>query len=120
MITCKLGGKEYHIDYISGRALREIGEAEEMYRRIMAATNAAVNGEKMPEDAPKIEDAMDAMVRWFCVVFKNQFTPEDVYEHYPVDRLMHDMAFALLAVQSQMTQVLSEFPMNPTAKAAKA
>lgn len=115
MITCKLGGKEYHIDYISGRALREIGEAEEMYRRVMAATNAAINGESMPEDAPDIKAALDSMVRWFCVVFKNQFTPEDVYEHYPVDQMMHDIAFALLAVQGQMTQILSEFPMKPAA-----
>ncbi len=29
---------------------------------------------------------------------------------YPVDLLMHDIALALLAVQSQTTEVLDEFP----------
>ena len=34
---------------------------------------------------------------------------------YPVDRLMHDIALALMAVQTQTTEILSEFP----TKAAK-
>ena len=29
---------------------------------------------------------------------------------YPVDRLMHDIALALMAVQTQTTEILSEFP----------
>lgn len=115
MITCKLGGKEYHIDFISGRALREIGPAEEMYRKVMAASTAAANGKDLPEDAPTMADAMDVMVKWFCLVFGNQFQVEEVYDNYPVDRLMHDMALTLIAVQSQMTQVLSEFPTRPAA-----
>lgn len=115
MITCKLGGKEYHIDFVSGRALREIGPAEEMYRKVMEISTAAANGQNMPEDAPTIAEAMDEMVKWFCLVFGNQFTAEDVYDKYPVDRLMHDMALALISVQTQMTQVLSEFPTKPAA-----
>lgn len=115
MITCRLNGKEYHIDFISGRALREIGPADEMYRRVMAATNAAVNGGEYPKDAPTIREAMDEMVKWFCLVFGNQFTPDEVYDYYPVDRVMRDMALTLIAVQSQMTQVLSEFPTKPKA-----
>ena len=35
---------------------------------------------------------------------------------YPVDRLMHDIALALMAVQTQTTEILGEFP----TKAAKA
>ena len=115
MITCNLGGKEYHIDFISGRALREIGPAEEMYRKVMAVSAAAANGQELPEDMPTMEEAMDAMVKWFCLVFNNQFSAEDVYDHYPVDRLMHDMALTLISVQSQMTEVLSEFPTKPAA-----
>ena len=57
-----------------------------------------------------IQDAMDEMIRWFCLLFGNQFTPDDVLDGYPVDRLMHDLALALMAVQTQTTEVLSEFP----------
>ena len=38
-----------------------------------------------------------------------------VSHYYPVDRLMHDIALALMAVQTQTTEVLDEFP----TKAAK-
>ena len=38
-----------------------------------------------------------------------------VLDGYPVDRLMHDVALALMAVQTQTTEILSEFP----TKAAK-
>ena len=55
------------------------------------------------------------MIRWFCLLFGNQFTSDDVLDGYPVDRLMHDIALALMAVQTQTTEILSEFP----TKAAK-
>ena len=42
-------------------------------------------------------------------------TPDDVLDKYPVDRLMHDIALALMAVQTQTTNILDEFP----TKAAK-
>ena len=115
MITCKLNGKEYHIDYISGRALREIGPAEKMYGRITAATEAAISGKGVPEDMPEIKDAMDELVKWFCLVFGNQFTMDEVYDGYPVDRLMHDVALTLIAVQNQTTGILKEFPTIPAA-----
>ena len=50
------------------------------------------------------------MIRWFCLLFGNQFGPDDVLDGYPVDRLMHDIALALMAVQTQTTEILSEFP----------
>lgn len=122
MITCKLGGKEYHIDFISGRALREIGAAQKAYRQIIAAAEAVQKGETAEDDQGEklIVDTLDTLVKWFCVVFNHQFTPDEVYDGYPSDKLMHDLTFAMLAVQNQMTEVLTEFPMNPAAKAAKA
>ena len=45
MITCKLGDKAYHIDFISGRALRELEPAAKMYAKIVNISNAAVKGE---------------------------------------------------------------------------
>ena len=116
MISCTLNGKKYTVDFVSGRALREMEPAAQMYGRIVAISNAALKGE-VPEDAKNLSigDAMDVMIRWFCLLFGNQFGPDDVLDGYPVDRLMHDIALALMAVQTQTTEILSEFP----TKAAK-
>ena len=67
---------------------------------------------QLPEEAKElsIPEAMDEMIRWFCILFGNQFTPDDVLDYYPVDRLMHDIALALMAVQTQTTSILDEFP----------
>ena len=111
MITCTLGKQKYTVDFVSGRALREMEPAAKMYSRIVALSNAAVKGETLPEaETLNISDAMDVMIRWFCILFGNQFTPDDVLDGYPVDRLMHDIALALMAVQTQTTEILDEFP----------
>ena len=111
MITCTLNGKEYRIDFVTGRALREIEPAAKMYGRIVAISNAAVNGGDLSDaDQVTISEALDAMIRWFCLLFQNQFTPDDLLDGYPVDRLMHDIAFALMAVQTQTTNILDSFP----------
>ena len=111
MITCTLGNKKYSVDYIRGRALREIEPAAKMYSRVVAIANAAAKGEIAPDaNEISISEAMDELIRWFCILFNNQFTPDEVLEGYPVDRLMHDIALALMAVQTQTTAVLDEFP----------
>ena len=116
MITCTLKDKKYAVDFVSGRALREMEPAAKMYARIVVLSNAAVKGEEIPQsEQVSIPDAMDVMIRWFCLLFGNQFTPDDVLDGYPVDRLMHDIALALMAVQTQTTEILSQFP----TKAAK-
>ena len=50
MITCTLNGKKYAVDFITGRALREMEPAAKMYSRIVALSNAALKGES-PQDA---------------------------------------------------------------------
>ena len=111
MISCTLNEKKYTVDFVSGRALREMEPAAQMYGRIVAISNAALKGE-VPEDAKNLSigEALDVMIRWFCLLFGNQFTPDDVLDYYPVDRLMHDIALALMAVQTQTTEILDEFP----------
>ena len=47
MITCTLGDKKYTVDFVSGRALREIEPAMKMYTRISAISEAAVKGEEI-------------------------------------------------------------------------
>ena len=117
MITCTLGDKKYTVDFISGRALREMEPAAKMYGRIVMLSNAAVKGEEIqPEQQISIPEAMDEMIRWFCLLFGNQFTPDDVLDGYPVDRLMHDIALALMAVQTQTTSILNEFPTKAAQK----
>ena len=116
MITCTLKDKKYAVDFVSGRALREMEPAAKMYAKIVVLSNAAVKGEEIPQEQQiSVTDAMDVMIRWFCLLFGNQFTSDDVLDGYPVDRLMHDVALALMAVQTQTTEILSEFP----TKAAK-
>ena len=116
MITCTLKDKKYAVDFISGRALREMEPAAKMYAKIVVLSNAAVKGEEIPQEQQiRVTDAMDVMIRWFCLLFGNQFSSDDVLDGYPVDRLMHDIALALMAVQTQTTEILSQFP----TKAAK-
>lgn len=111
MISCTLGDMKYTIDFVNGRALREMEPAAKMYGRIVALSNAALKGETSVDAGElSIADAMDVMIRWFCILFGNQFTPDDVLDHYPVDRLMHDIALALMAVQTQTTSILNDFP----------
>lgn len=116
MITCTLGGKAYTVDFVSGRALREVEPAAKMYARVVQLSIDSVNGVEN-EDIAKltVKEALDVMVKWFCLVFGNQFSPDDVYDHCPADRLVADIALALVAVQTQTTEVLQSFPTIPTA-----
>lgn len=117
MITCTLGEKKYSVDFVAGRALREMEPAAKMYGRIVRVAQSAANGEQTPDgEMVSIPEALDVMVHWFCILFGNQFTPDEVYDNYPNDRLVHDLALALMAVQNQTTEVLSAFPTTPTAK----
>ena len=120
MITCTLKDKKYAVDFISGRALREMEPAAKMYAQIVALSNAAVKGEEIPqEEQISVTDAMDVMIRWLCLLFGNQFGPDDVLDGYPVDRLMHDIALALMATQTQTTEVLDTFPTIPVLQEAE-
>ncbi len=109
MITCTLGEKKYSVDFVTGRVLREMQPALDMYAKITKASLAALEGTLPPDEMP-IADALDVMARWFTLLFGGQFTVDDLYDHYPADRLLHDIVLALLAVQGQTTEVLSEFP----------
>ena len=119
MVTCTLGDKKYSVDFISGRALREMEPASKMYGRLVALSKAAVEGQDVSNEQLTIPEALDTMVRWFCILFGNQFSVDDVYDHYPADRLMHDIALAIMAVQTQTTEVLDSFPTKPVAQEAK-
>ena len=115
MITCTLGEKKYTMDFVSGRALREMEPAAKTVR----LSQDAVEGKDIAEEQMTVTDALDTMVKWFCILFNNQFTPDEVYDNYPADRLMHDIALALMAVQTQTTEVLDSFPTIPVTQEAE-
>lgn len=119
MISCELGGKKYTMDFVTGRALREIDDAANMYLRLARITEDAAAGKDVSGETLTVREAMDVMVKWFCLLFGNQFTPDDMYDHYPADRIMHDISTAIMAVQTQTTSVLAEFPTNPAAEASR-
>jgi len=116
MISCTLGGKKYVVDYITARALREIEPALKMYGTVNRISLDVLDGKDVSGEQITVPEALDVMVKWFCLLFNNQFSVEDVYDKYPADRLVHDIALSLLAVQNQTTAVLAEFPF-PTSPA---
>ena len=118
MVTCTLGDKKYSVDFISGRALREMEPASKMYGKLVALSKSAVDGQDVSGEKLTIPEALDTMVKWFCILFANQFSPDDIYDHYPADRLMHDIALAIMAVQTQTTEVLDSFPTKPVTEEA--
>ena len=119
MITCTLGEKKYSVDFVSGRALREMEPASKMYGSLVRISRDATEGKDVSGEKITVADALDIMVKWFCILFGGQFSPDEVYDFYPADRLMHDIALALMAVQTQTTEVLDSFPTKPAAKEAQ-
>ncbi len=119
MITCTLGKQKYTVDFISGRALREMEPASQMYGKLVRVSRDAAEGKDMSGEKITVADALDTMVKWFCILFGGQSSPDDVYDHYPADRLMHDIALAIMAVQTQTTEVLDSFPTKPVAQEAQ-
>ena len=116
MITCTLGEKKYSVDFVSGRALREMEPALKMYGRLMRISQDAVEGREVSDKQLTIAEALDTLVHWFCILFGNQFSPDEMYDNYPADRLMVDIPLALLAVQTQSTETLDAFPTKPAAE----
>lgn len=119
MVTCTLGSKKYVVDFISGRALREMEPASRMYGQMVRISTDATEGKDISEEKVTVAEALDVMVKWFCILFANQFSPDEMYDQYPADRLMHDIALALMAVQTQTTEVLNSFPTKPAVQEAE-
>lgn len=105
MLQIKLGEKTFHVDYVSAIALREIGEP----MKILNRSEEEAHTENYGRD-------LDVLVNWFCLLFGNQFTAADVYESYPSDRLLHDIALSVLAVKENVSQALQSFPTKPAAE----
>ena len=51
MISCTLGDKKYTVDFISGRALREMEPASNMYAKVIRLANDVTNGKEVSDEA---------------------------------------------------------------------
>ena len=116
MVTCVLGEKTYTIDFVTGRALRELGDAETAYKRLLSLAKRAEQGEAVDDEEVDMGEVLDTLVKWFCILFQGQFTPDEVFDGYPADDLTKDIVKAVIAVQQGATGVLVSFPSNPTAR----
>ena len=90
------------------------------YAAITKSTEAAKNNDNEYKEEMTVAEAMDALVKWFCLLFGNQFTPDDVYDYYPADSVTYDITFAVMAVQNRMSSVLKEFPIPQTERRTQA
>ena len=85
--------------------------AAKVYGKIVALSQAALKGETIQtDDQISIPEAMDVMIRWFCILFGNSSLPTRCWTTYPVDQADARYRSRLMAVQTQTTGVLDEFP----------
>lgn len=105
MFTVELNKKTYKVTQVPVRVLREMGPVQEVYKRLMS------------EDA-QIDPAkdIDTLVRWFVLFCGEQFTADEVYDHYPGDRIITDVGLAMAAMNTSVEKVLSKFPTGQEAK----
>ena len=99
MFQVKLGEKVYRVDYVSASALYGIDHLMPV-----------LNPKKGPLFPGEFGRDLDKLVNWFCQLFNNQFSLEEVYANYPADCLLRDIFFALMAVRSNMSEALVSFP----------
>ena len=61
MIICTLGEKKYTVDFVSGRALREMEPASKMYGRLVRLSQDATEGKDVSQEQLTVTDALDTM-----------------------------------------------------------
>lgn len=105
MFTVTLNGKTHQVDYVRAIALREIGPVMETIRKMEAEKDYLPSGE-----------ALDKMVKWFCLFLGGQIKSDEIYQHYPADRLIYDIALGAVACQAATTEVLRAFPTQAAMK----
>ena len=102
MIQIDLDGKIYHVNYVNANALKAISSLLPVLKT--GAERGAMHS---------FSQDLDKMVQWFCLLFNNQFSIEDVYASYPSDYLLRDIFLALMAVKSNNSLALVSFPTRP-------
>lgn len=103
-MTLELGKKKYSIDCVPVRALAEMDEVWDIYRKLMKAAAG--------QDAGDIsfQQAVEPLAKWLVILFNNQFTVKEVLDNYPADRFIVDVGLMLQAVVGRVTDALTTFP----------
>ncbi len=101
-----IGENTYTVPFFKGRVQRDSGEVGRIYKKIAEGDEGTT---LEPEE-------MDALADWFCSAFNNQFTPDDLWDNYPVDDLVKDVFALYLAMMSLNTRVLEVFPIPAAVK----
>lgn len=112
-MTLELGKKKYAVEGVPVRALAEMDEAWDMYRKLV---KAAGGGQIENESFSAI---IGALAKWLVVLFGGQFTVDEVLDHYPSDRFIADTGLMLNAVAGNVAGVLTDFPTKARPAAAK-
>ena len=71
MITCTLGDKKYSIPYVSGRALREIGPALDVYTKMLAVGLKVESGLDVTDEeanASCFRTSLHPTTCWICTL----------------------------------------------------
>jgi hypothetical protein len=59
---------------------------------------------------------VDRCCEWFCTLFQNQFTADELLDGYDAGQLMPDIFAAYMAIAANETEILKAFPLPPTGK----
>lgn len=94
--------KVYQVPFISGRALRRLDMVAVAYDK------------ENNQERPTKED-LENCWEWFCLLFRNQFTVEELLDGYPAGDLMPDIYAAYALMVKGALKALSEFPIQPAA-----
>jgi hypothetical protein len=112
MFHVTLNDKKVQVPFVKARALREITPAMDVISKMEKDENYILSLEEM-----------DVLVKWFCLFLNDEFTLQEIYDHYPADRLTYDITLAVLCVQKRVTEALKDFPtqaaMRPQEKKAE-
>ncbi len=112
-MTLELGKKKYTVEGVPIRALAEMDDAWDMYRKLV---KAAGGGQVDSDGFGKI---IEALAKWLVVLFGNQFTVDDVLDNYPSDRFIADTGLMIQAVAGNVAGALSDFPTRARPAATK-
>lgn len=92
--------KSYQVPFISGRPLRTMDMVEPAFEKS--------NRNEMPT-----QEELENCLEWFCSLFRNQFTVDELLDGYPVADLMPDIFAAYMTMTSGAIKYITEFPIPP-------
>jgi hypothetical protein len=103
LFTVKLNGRTYEVDRVPVRVVRKMGPVQEVYNRLI----------NEPENID-VEKDIDTIVKWFVEYCGNQFTADDIYDHYPGDKIITDVGLAIMSINLGVDRVLKDVKSFPT------